>query len=218
MYKFKDLAVYRDLRTDQLRLAVISKKDSYREALFVADERVRPFIAEDIWKKYQINSVMERLLGLSFDYNQEFSIENLQALELGLNAALCRSFLASLVVTEDGTGVFECMKKGDLLFEPLYQSTLLGHLFTERNGKYSIAPRVPRSIISQTGVKSTIEEFPRLAIASLIKGQSPYGVFPDRSMYLDEDECPWFTLEAYNSFLAKQKKTEPDTTSSNDKN
>ena len=38
MYKFKDLAVYRDLRTDQLRLAVISKKDSYREALFVADE------------------------------------------------------------------------------------------------------------------------------------------------------------------------------------
>lgn len=232
MYKFKDLGVYRDLQTDQLRLAVISKKGSHQEALFITEGRVMPFVTtlfsmgvhtkyleiedEHKWMRYQRNSVMERLLGISFDDDKVFQIEDLQALESALNYALGHSYVRSYEVLEDGTGAFDCMKMGDLIFQTRYKDYHEDPIYTEKNGKYSIISRVYRSIITPTGVQSTKENLPNLLGVSTTRGDSPYGVFPDRSKYLDAAECPYFTLEAYNKFLEKKKEAETD--DSNDKN
>ena len=167
------------------------------------------------WHRYSKKSLTERLLGVSFEDEQEFSLEELMALETNLNLAQQQAYNGAFAVQEDGTGEFDCMKKGDLLFAT---SNNRGYLLTEQNGNYSLILNMSRggsisdtkTIITSTGIKSTSKPEPTIATISLTeKSGNPYGVFPDRSYYMDADPYNRYTAVAYKRLyeLKKQKES-----------
>lgn len=233
-YKFQDIIIYQDGQTGELLLATTESKEPYREDSFIRDGRKMRYAVsafsggysvrflnpedENRWTKFSKKSVTERLLGITLDDEQELSIEELKALEMSLNFAQNQSYEGADVVLQDGVGSFNVMKKGDLLFMVADGS---GYMWREINGRYSvITPKEDSSdSTSETSILVTLKgtaighkastAMVHIGIGDLTT-YGDFGVFPDRSYYLDAAEYPRFTIEAYKNMLALKMQNESE--------
>ena len=231
-YKFDDLSLYFDTKTGEIFVTISDVKPDYVEDYFVRDARTMDYTVEACsvacvttyknledqgrWVKISKLSATERLLGTSFDKDQTFTMDELKALELSLNLAHKQAYTMAFVTTEDGAGDFDCIKKDDLLFAVVNED---GYMFREANGEYRFiltkkddgSMSDTKIVITPKGTKTTTDREPVMHDISLgERYYNPYGVFPNRDVYLDTMEYPGFSVEAYRKFLELKKQKEAE--------
>lgn len=232
-YKFEDIRVRFNNETGEFYITIrngYNKPTRTSSETFIRDNKIIKYIVhacsvgvsyeylnqEDSknWYLFSRDSVFERLLGHEVADSEEFTLDELKAIEAFINIEHKKSFNTAFVVQEDGKDEFSELKKGDLLFAREDDN----HSITmeEMNEKYCLIYNGDHfSIISSShpfhATISTDEWTPKL---ERIYVSSDFGdefsVFPNRSHYLDADEYGRFSRFAYINFakLKKQKEAQ----------